>query len=95
MSIYKNGDISAKRYKIKQKNQKIPEPSYLFREKKLKLYSQLPVSTRVRLFHIVICTNLTVHRLLANSENFTDTTPERDRPPVMAISFPISGYNWR
>ena len=31
-----------------------------FWEKKLELQSQLPVDTRVRLFHIVICTNMTV-----------------------------------
>jgi hypothetical protein len=52
----------------------------------------LPVRSKLRLFNIVIGTDLPVHRLFAYIENFTDTTPERDRPSVIAVGFPISRY---
>ena len=67
----------------------------LFWEEKLQLQPQLPVRSRVWLFYIVVCTCLSVYRLLPDLEDSSGTAPERDGPFVATVCLPICRDNWR
>ena len=53
------------------------------------MQSQLPVRTEFRLFHVVVGGYLAVDRLLADPEDLSNAAPERYRPLISALLFPV------
>ena len=60
----------------------------LFRKHKLQLHSDAPVADLIRLFNIIEILELCIHRLLTDTENFTDASTHRDCPFIATIGFP-------
>ena len=73
----------------------LPRRLGLFREKQLKLQTQLPVGAVFRFFHVVKRLHLCVDRLFSDLEDFPDTAAKRHGPLIATFRLPVGGDNRR